>query len=134
MAKANFQKQKSDPHLKSSKALHCLPVKIRIYTTATRTTQFPEPLGLSSTKNESSFQVFSQITLTYRSHFSLATASSRKITLTWTEQGAPCCTPKESHSLLIQHLPYCIENVCALCQHKFLLFTTVFSAPDSKYE
>ena len=82
MAKANFQKQKSDPHLKSSKALHYLSVKIIIYSTATGTTQFPGPLGLSSTENESSFQVFSQITLTCPSHFSLATASSRKVTLT----------------------------------------------------
>ena len=113
MAKANFQKQKSDPHLKSSKALHCPPVKIEFIPQPRGATQFPEPLGLSSTKNESFFQVFSQITLTCPSHFSLATASSRTITLTWTELGAPCCTPKESHSLT-QYLPYCIEHVCAV--------------------
>lgn len=128
MAKANFQKQKSDPHLKSSKALHCLPVKIRIYTTATRTTQFPEPLGLSSTKNESSFQVFSQITLTYRSHFSLATASSRKITLTWTERGAPCCTPKESQSSYTASSILHRECVCSLSTQIFIIHYGILCA------
>lgn len=93
------------PHLKSSTVLHCLPVKITIYLSShllqsQGVTQFPEPQGLTSTKNKLSCQASPQRTPDHLSHFSLAITCPRKTSLAQTELGVPAKPPKYPISFL----------------------------------